>query len=196
MRRAPRNTRRACLCQPQAPSDPAQQRARRGSQCTLANRSLTHLRPTPSDAAPTPEQPRRAAGTPRHAAHLLGDALTTRNRRGERLRVGQFRPQGSTVLHRPEMTPRASKPAAPSPADLITSAQAPRSSARAARASAHTPTARRSGVPAPSHAVHSRAEPEKPRRSAGAPQTRAAPSKSRPGRVGSARARGTQVPEP
>ncbi len=43
-------------------------------------------------------------------------------------------------------------------------------------------------IPSP-HAAHSRAEPEDPRRGTGAPQTRAAPSKSRPGRVGSARAR-------
>ena len=43
------------------------------------------------------------------------------------------------------------------------------------------------GVPAPPQAVHSCAEPEEPRRSAGAPQARAAPSKSRPGRVWSAR---------
>jgi hypothetical protein len=51
-------------------------------------------------------------------------------------------------------------------------------------------------VPAPPHAAHSRAEPEEPRRSAGAPQTRAAPSKSRPERVRSARERGTQEPKP
>ena len=43
-------------------------------------------------------------------------------------------------------------------------------------------------TPAPPHAAHCRAEPEEPRRSAGAPQTRGAPSKSRPQPVGSARA--------
>ena len=42
-------------------------------------------------------------------------------------------------------------------------------------------------VPAPPHAAHSRAEPEEPHRSAGALQTRAAPSKRRPQPVRSAR---------
>jgi hypothetical protein len=42
-------------------------------------------------------------------------------------------------------------------------------------------------VPTPPHAARSRAEPEEPRRSAGALQTRAAPSKRRPQPVGSAR---------
>ena len=38
------------------------------------------------------------------------------------------------------------------------------------------------------HAAHSRADPEEPRRGAGAPETRAAPLKSRPEHVGSVRA--------
>ena len=50
-------------------------------------------------------------------------------------------------------------------------------------------------VPAPPYAAHSRAEPEEPHRSAGAPQTRATPSKSSPQPLGSARA-GAQSQSP
>jgi hypothetical protein len=37
-------------------------------------------------AAPSPKEPRRAAGTPRHAPHLSRAARITRNRRGARER--------------------------------------------------------------------------------------------------------------
>ena len=39
-------------------------------------KEVTEVRPAPSDAALTPKQPRRAAGTPRHATHLSRAAQT------------------------------------------------------------------------------------------------------------------------
>jgi hypothetical protein len=64
---------------PRTPDDPAQQRARRGNQCTHAKCSPECRLPrhTPRTAAPSPKEPRRAAGTPRHAPHLLRAARIT-----------------------------------------------------------------------------------------------------------------------
>jgi len=159
-----------------------------------------HPPPAPRTTTPSPEEPRRTADTPRHAPYPVRAERTTRNSRGACLPgKGNSEAKESTVPHHPaEPSQGASSPApaAISPADLITSAQALRSSARVARARAHTPTARQSSAVPPPHAEHSRAEPEEPRRSAGALQTRAAPSKSRPERVWSARASATQVSKP
>jgi hypothetical protein len=173
----------------------AQQCARRQSQCTHANRS--------PECAPLPA-PRRPRNS-RAASQAHPDTRRTFHEpRGppgnDAERVWQDRAiQNPVLAPTPQSLPRAHRaPRQPLPARPHPS-QAPREPVqqRASRQSPCTHTNRSPEcVPAPPYAAHSCAEPEMPRRSAGALQTRAAPSKSRPERVGSARARGTQVPSP
>jgi hypothetical protein len=121
-------------------------------------------RPVPSRAEPF--KPRRGAEPPRRAPHLLRAARNTCRRGGA---VSHYPNSWSrcAVLPRAHQAPRQPLP---SPADLIRRAQALRSRARAAGASARTPTARRSVRSprlAPSDAAPS---PEEPRRVAGTPR--------------------------
>jgi hypothetical protein len=145
----------------------------------------------PAPSAPSPEKPHRATSTQRHAPHLSRAAWNTSRR-------------GGAVSHYPNSWSRCAKgfqgamsPQASRHQPYPTSSQArkPCATARAPpEPYTHTNRSPEQGI-LPPHAAHSRAEPEEPRRSAGAPQMRAAPSKSRPQPVGSAR-RGAKCKSP
>ena len=132
---------------------------------------------------PMPHRARKSRGAqqaPRHVAHLSRAAQTAWSRRSAPAREWQFRSGGtcpallSAFPGRHE--PRASR-AYHAPARRKRP-ESQRNCRHAARARAHTPTARWS-VPAPPHAGHCRADPRTAAPSSRHTQTRAAPFTSR-----------------
>ena len=156
--------------------EPAQQRARRGSQCTQPNRSRKSGAPAPPHAeragraVPETAAPRRSH-TQARVAPFTSRKSSLESSQNAPVRIGQFRARGGTravATHKAflgRQEPQASR-AQPATTRRKRS-ESKRSSERAAGASAHTPTARAGAVclprPAPSgprRAQNRRAAPQ------------------------------------
>ena len=140
--------------------------------------------PPNSELTPSRAEPRQGAG----ASQARAAPFTSRVEHLQTRRCSQPLPQFMVTL-RNRFPGRREPPRQPPPA-LATSSQArkPCAAARAPPEPVHTLQPFSKAVHSPTHAAHSRADPEEPRRSEGAPQARAAPLKSRPEHVGSVRA--------
>jgi hypothetical protein len=127
--------------------NPAQQRVRRGSQCMQTNRSpeVRLPRPAPGDAAPTPKQRRRAAGTPRSACRTFHEPRwppeADTERAPDRVVVGATQTsEVAPALHR---CAKASLGATSRARTAQESREPALQRARRGSNSAHAPTARR-----------------------------------------------------